>query len=189
VAYGRNLTIFNYGSRSSNKLPTLFGNKGDDQGLAFQLMSAILSLPESPITKIYVKFVEVMNEQMRNLLDTSKSETSLMFKDIEGYDFNCTPLLFTPKDANLLKKVNEGVLRMEKDDLFAAQILAIRLQIENTTSGHIEFPLILCIEMPSSDALTKNQENLKSLEGESKLQGIIAFDNIVNSMNSGTVDF
>jgi len=154
-------------------------------GFVYLFLNSLVTQSSNSIQKISLKCVEIVGEQIRNLADSSKSETSLTFKDLEGYDFNCPPLIYNPKDSSFIKKISEANMRMQKDERYAAEVFMIRLEI--SSKERTEFPLVLIVDLPCSDALSQNPEILKTMDDSSKFQGIIAFDNIINCLHGGNV--
>jgi len=92
-------------------------------------------------------------------MDSLKSETTLAFKDLEGLDFNCQSLAFSPNDSMLIKKITEATMRMQKDDKNNATVVALRLHMAigrgDADPLHI-FPQILIVDLPCSDAVVRD---------------------------------
>ncbi|GMH96925.1 hypothetical protein TrVE_jg13422 [Triparma verrucosa] len=111
---GFNGTIFAYGQTSSGKTHTLMGN-AEDPGITLQTISevfALIAVEKNTEFLVRISYIEIYNEEIKDLLDTTKTKTNLRIKDdkkkgpiVEGLT---EAIVRTPEESERLIKRGEG---------------------------------------------------------------------------------
>ena len=110
---GFNGTIFAYGQTSSGKTHTLMGN-AEDPGITLQTISevfALIAVEKNTEFLVRISYIEIYNEEIKDLLDTTKTKTNLRIKDdkkkgpiVEGLT---EAIVRTPEESERLIKRGE----------------------------------------------------------------------------------
>ncbi|GMH88197.1 hypothetical protein TL16_g11084 [Triparma laevis f. inornata] len=111
---GFNGTIFAYGQTSSGKTHTLMGN-AEDPGITLQTISevfALIAVEKNTEFLVRISYIEIYNEEIKDLLDTTKTKTNLRIKDDKKkgpiVDGLTEAIVRTPEESERLIRRGEG---------------------------------------------------------------------------------
>ncbi|KAL3095407.1 hypothetical protein niasHS_007506 [Heterodera schachtii] len=192
VRFGRNGTVLAYGPTGTGKTYTMVGSR-ERPGLMNRMTRALyeqLAEMGDSETRVYISFMELYNELIRDLLSTERNGPLELFEDERGNVH--VPGLSRVRASNtsrLLQLIHGGNARRTTEPTAANStssrshaLLMITLWRDNAEKGRL-----FLIDLAGSERATNTQNQGQRLkEGAAINRSLLALGNVINSLSNAS---
>jgi kinesin family protein 18/19 len=206
VLNGYNATVFAYGATGAGKTYTMMGCDHSGPGVMvltmIDLFKAIEHSRSERTVKVSMSYLEVYNEQIRDLLNPTTKSTSLELREDKCKGMVVANLAqVTPADADeVLRLLEEGNRNRTQHPTEANAtssrshaVLQIMIEQQDRTSNiqaDVRYAKLSLIDLAGSEraAVTKNS-GIRLTEGANINKSLLALGNCINALAAGANNY
>ncbi|KHN82451.1 Kinesin-like protein KIF19 [Toxocara canis] len=187
VFLGYNATVFAYGPTGSGKTYTMVGTR-ENPGLMTLLTHTLYERIDVEKHSVYLSYMELYNENIRDLLNPSSGILDLMEDEKGNIQIPGLSKVIAPNSAKILQILQEGNSRRTQEATAinnsssrSHALLQVTLYKRNVAFGKLYL-----IDLAGSERASQTQNRgLRLKEGAAINRSLLALGNVINSLSSG----
>ncbi|KAI1731911.1 kinesin motor domain-containing protein [Ditylenchus destructor] len=184
---GYNATVFAYGPTGSGKTYTMVGTR-ERPGLMSSLLRDLYDKINPNEFTVYISFLEIYNEVIRDLLNTSSGSLDLLEDERGNVQVPGLSRVRAPNINRIMQILQEGNSRRTQEPTAANQsssrshaLLQVTLYKHSVQHGKL-----FLIDLAGSERASQTQNSgLRLKEGASINRSLLALGNVINALSSG----
>ena len=193
---GINISIFAYGQTSTGKTFTMKGDS-KNEGIISLSIKEIFSNLEKSINKFTIKvsYIEIYNETVNDLLDTSKKNLEIRESIEKGlFVNNISEITVTnlEKAMNLLNKgeLNKVTAETKLNEKSSRSHTIFKINIEFLDNKKKYFSQLNLVDLAGSENVSKAKcEGLRIKEGGNINKSLLALSNVISKLSQNNKTF
>ncbi|KAL4493521.1 hypothetical protein ABPG72_007529 [Tetrahymena utriculariae] len=197
IMQGINSTIFAYGQTSSGKTHTMEGKHDDPEymGLIPRMMEKLFDMiADAPSTmefSIKASFLEIYNEKIHDLLDSSKTNLNVKEDKLRGIFVQDATEAFVVKASDMMKVMRKGAdnrsvaaTRMNERSSRSHSIFLLTLIQKNTETETSRLSKLYFVDLAGSEKIAKTHVSGQQLEEAKNInKSLTCLGIVINSLS------
>lgn len=197
IIQGYNATVFAYGSTGAGKTHTMLGTE-DQPGLMIlsieELFSQIERNSQEKDYKLKLSYIEVYNEVIKDLLNTTKQENLELREDnLKGISVAGVMEIMTTNTEEIMTYIRQGNKNRTKEfteanDASSRSHAVLQITVEHKDKAHgvnaeINIAKLSLIDLAGSERASKTKNSgLRLVEGANINRSLLALGNCINAL-------
>ncbi|KAK0396631.1 hypothetical protein QR680_001793 [Steinernema hermaphroditum] len=187
VVSGFNATVFAYGATGAGKTYTMIGTK-ENPGLMTLLTKSLYEKINPDEYTVYLSYLEVYNEVIRDLLNPSAGFLELLEDDKGNVQVPGLSRVKAPNTSKIMQILQEGNSRRTQEATAANKSSSRSHALLQVTlyKNAVQHGKLFLIDLAGSERASQTLNKGKRLkEGAAINRSLLALGNVINSLSSG----